>query len=103
MTIAIDLDNTWTADPFLWNDFYRTATGIAGHTVIMVTARRDPIANDERLRHMLPLEMPIIYTSGDFKEKHARAAGYKVDIWIDDTPGMIQECAILKDAPDSTL
>lgn len=103
MTIAIDLDNTWTADPLLWRSFYNTATGPAGYAVIMVTARRDPIANDERLRYMLPLDMPIIYTAGDFKEKHALAAGYKVDIWIDDAPGMIQECAILKVAPDLTL
>lgn len=103
MTIAIDLDNTWTADPWLWYDFRKTATGIAGHTVIMVTARRDPVSDEERRRYMLPPDMPIIYTSGDFKEKHARAAGYKVDIWIDDAPGMIQECAILKDSPDASL
>jgi hypothetical protein len=102
MTIAIDLDNTWTADPALWSRFYREALA-AGHCIIMVTARRDPISEEERRRYSLPPFMKIIYTAGDFKEKHARAAGYKVDIWIDDTPGMIQECAILKDAPDSTL
>lgn len=102
MTIAIDLDNTWTAAPSLWRQFYHDAF-VAGHTVIMVTARRDPVAADERRRFMLPVDMPIIYTAGDFKEKHARAAGYKVDIWIDDAPGMIQECAILQVSPDASL
>ena len=102
MTIAIDLDNTWTASPALWTRFYYEADA-DGHTVIMVTARRDPVSEDERRRFFLPADMPIIYTVGDFKERHARAAGYKVDVWIDDTPGMIQECAILKVAPDDSL
>lgn len=99
MTIAIDLDNTWTADSELWCRFYNDAA-ICGHVVIMVTARQKPVPNDERDWLALPPDMPIIYTAGDFKEKHARAAGYKVDIWIDDAPGMIQECAILKVVKD---
>ena len=102
MTIAIDLDNTWTADPHLWRHF-RCLAAYGGHRVIMVTARRHPVTDEERERFLLPWDMPITYTSGDFKEKHALAAGYKVDIWIDDAPGMIQECAFLKPQPDNTL
>lgn len=102
MTIAIDLDNTWTASPALWSRFYYEAE-VLGHTVIMVTARRDAVTDDERRRFLLPSDMPIIYTSGDFKEKHAVKAGYKVDIWIDDTPGMIQDIQILNTKPDSEL
>lgn len=102
MTIAIDLDNTWTAAPAMWFGI-RGRMLYEGHEVIMVTARRDPVSDDERRRFLLPSDMPIIYTAGDFKERHARAAGYKVDIWIDDAPGMIQECAILKVAPDASL
>ncbi len=102
MTIAIDLDNTWTADPVLWFGFYHKAAS-SGHRVIMVTARHHVISPEETLRHMLPEGMPIIYTSGELKEPAARAAGYSVDVWIDDAPGMIQECAVLRAAPDAVL
>lgn len=102
MIIAIDLDKTWTAAPAMWFGI-RLLIESKGHTVIMVTARRDPVSQGERDRFLLPEDMPIIYTAGDFKKPCAEAAGYKVDIWIDDTPGMIQECAILKVAPDASL
>lgn len=103
MTIAIDLDNTWTRSPRLWYELYYDA-GVLGHQIVMVTARRDPVTPDERARYMLPEDMPIIYTAGDFKKPCAEAAGYKVDIWIDDTPGMIDpDARILKDAPDQEL
>lgn len=103
MTIAIDLDNTWTRAPNLWFRFYYDAAD-RGHHIVMVTARRDPVTPEERARCMLPNSLPIIYTAGDFKKPCAEAAGYKVDIWIDDTPGMIDpDACILKDAPDQEL
>lgn len=103
MTIAIDLDNTWTEAPSTWARFYYEAI-MDGHVIIMVTARRDPVSDDERLRFCLPGYMPILYSAGGFKKPCAEAAGYKVDIWIDDTPGMIDPGAcILKDAPDQEL
>lgn len=103
MTIAIDLDNTWTADLVLWRVFYEHATKSRGHRVIMVTARRDMPSVEERARYCLPIEMPIFCTAGDFKEQHVRRAGIKVDVWIDDAPGMIQECPILRTSPDNHL
>ena len=103
MTIAIDLDNTWTAAPMMWFGL-RVRMIYEGHEVIMVTARRDPVSDDERRRFFLPVDMPIIYTAGGFKKPCAEAAGYKVDIWIDDTPGMIDpDACILKDSPDQEL
>lgn len=102
MTIAIDLDNTWTSAPHMWFGI-RSRIEYEGHKVIMVTARHHPISEHERRRYLLPADLPIIYTSGELKEPAARAAGYKVDIWIDDAPGMIQECAILRPAPDAAL
>lgn len=103
MTIAIDLDNTWTAAPRMWLSI-RVRMQYEGYTVIMVTARRDSVSDEERRRFFLPPDMPIIYTAGDFKKPCAEAAGYKVDIWIDDMPGMIDpDACILKDAPDQEL
>lgn len=99
-TIAIDFDHTWTADPSLWNLFHKFATE-RGHRIIMVTARQfGTISEAEAKRNSLPKAMPIIYTGGKLKEEHAMRLGYKVDIWIDDMPGMIQKCLVL-DSPDN--
>lgn len=95
-TIAIDFDHTWTADPSLWNLFHKFATE-RGHRIIMVTARQfGTISEAEAKRNSLPKAMPIIYTGGKLKEEHAMRLGYKVDIWIDDMPGMIQKCLVLE-------
>ncbi len=99
-TIAIDFDHTWTADPSLWNLFHKFATE-RGHRIIMVTARQfGTISEAEAKRNSLPKAMPIIYTGGKLKEEHAMRLGYKVDIWIDDMPGMIQKCLVLN-SPDN--
>ena len=103
MTIAIDLDNTWTRSPRLWYEMYYDAA-MRGHQTIMVTARRDPVTQEERARYMLPDSMPIVYSLGGFKKPAALAAGYHVDIWIDDSPGTIDpDSCILKEAPDQEL
>lgn len=39
--------------------------------------------------------MPIVYCGRDLKEHATRKAGWVVNIWIDDMPGMIQDCRIL--------
>lgn len=87
MTIALDYDNTYTADPPMWDAFIGCAQG-RGHTVIIATGRRE---ND-------PATVPgvkTIYCGHSLKEHACRAAGINVDIWIDDMPGMIQECRII--------
>lgn len=92
MTIALDYDGTWTADPELWHDFTRKAID-RGHTVIIVTGRT--YRHEDLLQQRLPKWIPIVYAGTRLKEKAAQASGYNVDIWIDDNPGMIQECKIL--------
>ncbi|MEN3940692.1 HAD family hydrolase [Prosthecobacter sp. SYSU 5D2] len=100
MTIAIDFDGTWTADPGLWRLFAAACTH-SGHRLIMVTGRSG--RSEDMERYQLPHTMPIIYTGGAMKEKAALKAGYKVDIWIDDMPAMIQECAVIGQSKDSEL
>jgi len=46
-------------------------------------------------RSHLPAGMPIVYCGRDLKEHATRKAGWVVNIWIDDMPGMIQDCRIL--------
>jgi hypothetical protein len=73
MKIAIDYDNTFTADPQLWADFLNMARE-RGHEVAIVTSR---------FPHMKPqaIGIEVICCSFTAKRKHHQA-----DIWIDDDP-----------------
>jgi hypothetical protein len=88
MTIAIDYDGTWTRDTHLWM-WFSTEAIKAGHKVLMVTGRPESQPVNSPLR--------TIYTNGKLKESACRKLGIKVDVWIDDMPGMIQDCMILAD------
>lgn len=94
MTIAIDYDGTWTRAPWLWRRLYFSCFGV-NHTMIMVTGRSG--WSDDMERGNIPETMRIIYTGGKMKEAHCRSIGVTVDVWIDDMPGMIQDCRILAD------
>lgn len=91
-TIAIDYDGPWTADPELWRIFAQTSLA-SGHRVIIATGR--PGWSDDMTRGGIPPGITIHYTAGTLKETALRQQGITVDIWIDDNPGMIQDCRIL--------
>lgn len=89
MRIAIDYDNTISADPVLWFLFAIAARG-RGHDVRIVTAR------DERFDRTAPLvsveswDFPIIWTRGMAKRWHCEHFhGWLPDVWIDDKPEAI--------------
>jgi len=81
MLIALDYDNTYTADPVLWCRFIDDAKS-RGHTVVIVTMRypREDIVN-------APVD--VVYTS-----RQAKAGFVKADIWIDDSPAWIFQDAV---------
>lgn len=90
MVIAIDYDDTYTADPFFWRKFIHSAIN-AGHTVIMVTQRcRCYPEQVEEVEEHLGQLLPIIFAGDPMlamaKMQAAHAAGYEVDVWIDDNP-----------------
>jgi hypothetical protein len=97
MTISIDCDRTWTADPDLWLGFYESCLA-RGHRVIMVTNRYRH--SDDMDRFKLPASMPIIYAGGRLKADAAADMGYKVDIWVDDFPGTVQRCLMIGESDD---
>jgi NAD-dependent SIR2 family protein deacetylase len=100
MTLAIDFDNTWTADPVLFSALALLAQPLGTHKVIIATSRHpenSPITQEERDRHRLLHWIPVIYCHGTYKQTACEKAGYKVDIWIDDCPGMIQPCKMLNE------
>lgn len=98
LTVAFDIDNTWTLAPTL---FRRVAHIFdqAGWKVIIVTAADQP----EPKLIMLGIygQYPVIVSRWRLKEQAAREAGHNVNVWIDDMPGMIQDCRILQGDLDS--
>lgn len=91
LTVAFDIDGTWTLDPQLFNDIADMFID-ERWTVIIVTGRDH---SPEKLTRLGLSRWPIVVSGPLLKEEAARQAGYKVNVWIDDMPGMIQRCQIL--------
>lgn len=83
LLIALDYDDTYTADPLLWDQFIALAR-TRGHQVICVTGRREPPGLHER---QIPCR--IVCAGGEYKRHAAAKAGHAVHIWIDDMPELI--------------
>lgn len=87
MIIAIDYDNTYTADPESFNKVIAIFQE-AGHDVICVTGRDDGVLGVP-VRNSIGKLIPVIFAGSTGKREAARKRGYIVDVWVDDTPGMI--------------
>lgn len=88
LVFALDFDDTFTACPEIWSRFVRDVES-NGHTVLLVTARRDTDENNTSIRAVLKswgCVLPIIFTSLGSKLHAIERQGLKVDIWIDDEP-----------------
>lgn len=98
LLIAIDFDDTYTADPEGWRaviDMMRAR----GHEFICVTARNDhgKMADEvlEEFKSKDGIYMSVVFAGFDLKRAAAEKLGYKVDIWIDDCPSMIDKQVFL--------
>ena len=76
LTIAIDFDHTWSADPDLFGAFANAAIQ-RGHTVLIATFRAES-------HQVPPMPIPVHYTAGKAKKAFLAAKGINVDIAIDD-------------------
>jgi len=85
MRLALDYDQTYTVDPEFWDAFMANAQ-VRGHEIICVTMR-GPQAK-------VPMNCPIVYTSGEAKVPFCEQHGIKVDVWIDDQPYRLVEGAV---------
>lgn len=83
MTIALDYDGTYTADPKLWDVFLEAAYAL-GHKVVIMTMRYECEAIDSALHRQS--HAGIIYTARQSKKDYCREHGIHIDIWIDDNP-----------------
>lgn len=100
MTISLDLDNTWTADPELWLGFYESCIA-RGHRVIMTTNRHR--YSDDMDWFGLPASLLIVYAGSRLKSEATAELGITVDVWIDDMPGTVSRCAMISVSPDADL
>lgn len=87
-TIAIDFDDTFTADPELWAEFIGRAQS-RGHVVVCVSARRDTFDNRRHVTDALPAGVRVLLAYDCPKCEFAMQHGLRVDIWIDDCPASI--------------
>lgn len=94
LTIAIDFDDTFTADTKLWRSFITLAQGF-GHRVICVTARRESFESRRELERALGDGVVVLFAYDCPKRLYAQQHKVDVDIWCDDMPESI--------APDSRL
>jgi len=89
LTVAIDYDDTFTADPKAWTAVIKVLAA-EGHRVVCVSSRRDTAEHRQTLRRFLPLAVEKIVLAYDKpKRSAARLYDLGVDIWIDDRPETI--------------
>jgi HK97 family phage portal protein len=94
MTISIDFDRTFAADPQLWGEFARKSVA-EGNTVVMISRRPDTPEDrqtvTETLGEYAPAFSQVLLVGGDtLKADAAQAAGISVDVWVDDSPQFIR-------------
>ncbi len=88
MIIALDYDNTYTADPELWDDFIVLSRN-RGHLVIVATMR-DEALEGKIVKIDLGFKVDdIIFTNRKAKKPFLAALNIHPDIWIDDIPEFI--------------
>jgi hypothetical protein len=89
LKIALDYDQTFTADPGFWRTFVDMAFN-AGHEVKIVTARNEEF---DRTPDLIEIErtVDVIYCRGIAKKWFLThfGDGFVPDIWIDDRPESI--------------
>jgi hypothetical protein len=80
MKIALDYDDTYTADTELFTLFVFAAIE-RGHSVTFVTYRHSSGNNDDVELDAKKLGIDVVFTGG-----RQKAHMFEADIWIDDNP-----------------
>ena len=93
MTISVDFDRTFAADPQLWGEFARQSAA-AGNRVVMVSRRRDTPENQDEIAETLgdyrEAFDAVLLVGERLKDEAAREAGIEVDVWVDDSPQFVR-------------
>lgn len=93
MTICIDFDGTYARNPAMWDELL-CAAEIAQVEVICISRRDDTPDNRQAIRAAFGddfqiLSALILCGPNTQKQDAAKAAGFAVDVWIDNTPETI--------------
>ena len=94
MIIAIDFDNTFTADPEAWREVILMMQA-RGHRFVCVTGRSNEGEWAEQVNKALDGLIPVVFAGHQWKREAAKKAGFDVSIWIDDMPEYIGQQNIL--------
>jgi hypothetical protein len=93
MTISIDYDRTFAADPKVWGEFAKQASA-AGNRVVMISRRPDTEENKTEVDGVVgeysKAFTDILLVGDQMKDEAAKAAGIDVDVWVDDSPQFIR-------------
>jgi hypothetical protein len=87
LTVAVDYDDTITADADLWRQVIAMFKS-RGWVVVIVTDRRQTFDNRREIEQCVQ-GVPIYFAYDQPKRDYMESLGINVDIWIDDTPDMI--------------
>ena len=93
MTISMDFDRTFAADPQMWGEFARKAVA-DGNTVVMISRRPESDREEviSSLGDYAESFSQVLLVGGDtLKANAAEAAGIDVDVWVDDSPQTITD------------
>ena len=88
LRIAIDFDDTFTADPELWSELIQRASR-RGHIFYCVTNRHNSEDSIDTINDAFDkgnCQMTIIFANEFGKLETVERLGIKIDIWIDDSP-----------------
>lgn len=91
MVLAVDFDDTLTLDPVTVKKAILIFLN-AGWQVIIATGRNHSPGNDIEVGLLLgnlAQHVPVVWCSGMTKRQATERAGYKVKLWLDDCPAMI--------------
>lgn len=88
LTVAIDYDDTFTADTIAWTSVIRVLQN-CGHRVVCISARRNDFGHRRELESAMPEGVTVLLSYDMPKRLYAKENGISVDIWIDDMPEAI--------------
>jgi hypothetical protein len=91
LSIALDYDQTFTANRKLWINFIILAKSL-NSKVTFVTFRYETQHNMDIIADAMQLDIPIVFSNG--KQK---SSVFNADIWIDDSPITIPSIEAIKE------
>jgi hypothetical protein len=90
MIIALDYDETYTADKDLWDEFISQSVH-RGHEVVLATYRHPVHDYNTDFDHLKNMAIKCYFTDGKAKKQFLEDLGVTVNVWIDDRPKTVYE------------